>query len=318
MAKKADIEKAGDAPLQPLENIENLIQVIRGKQVILDRDLARLYGVETRVLNQAVQRNIERFPADFMFQLSKEEAELSRSQFATSNVNSINLTSQIVISNGRGGQRYLPYAFTENGIAMLSSVLRSPIAIATNIQIMRAFTAMRRFIAANAQVFQRLEVIEHTQLSLAAHQEEADKKFEEIFRRLDDGSVTQKQGIFYDGQIFDAYVFITERVREAKKRIALIDNYIDETVFTILDKRPKGVKAKVYTKNLTPQLALDLEKHNAQYAPIEVEPFDRSHDRFLCIDDTVYHIGASLKDLGKKWFAFAKMELPTDDLLIKI
>ena len=345
MAKKEDIEKVGSAPLQPLENIENLIQVIRGKQVILDRDLARLYGVETRVLNQAVQRNIERFPEDFMFQLSKEEFEnwksqfaISnkdefsrsqivtlnddskdlRSQFATSNVNSINLTSQIVISNGRGGQRYLPYAFTENGIAMLSSVLRSPIAIATNIQIMRAFTAMRRFIAANAQVFQRLEVIEHTQLSLAAHQEEADKKFEEIFRRLDDGSVTQKQGIFYDGQIFDAYVFITERVREAKKRIVLIDNYIDETVFTILDKRPKGVKAKVYTKNLTPQLSLDLEKHNAQYAPIEVVPFDRSHDRFLCIDDTVYHIGASLKDLGKKWFAFAKMELTTDDLLTKI
>lgn len=318
MAKKKDIEKVESAPLQPLENIENLIQVIRGKQVILDRDLARLYGVETRVLNQAVQRNIERFPADFMFQLTKEEAELSRSQFATSNVNSINLTSQIVISNGRGGQRYLPYAFTENGIAMLSSVLRSPIAIATNIQIMRAFTAMRRFIAANAQVFQRLEVIEHTQLSLAAHQEEADKKFEEIFRRLDDGSVTQKQGIFYDGQIFDAYVFITERVREAKKRIVLIDNYIDETVFTILDKRTQGTKAKVYTKNLTPQLSLDLEKHNAQYAPIEVEPFDRSHDRFLCIDDTVYHIGASLKDLGKKWFAFAKMELTTDELLTKI
>jgi hypothetical protein len=296
------------------------------------------------VLNQAVQRNIERFPADFMFQLSKEEAESLksqfatssedssrsqfatlndeqenlRSQFATSNANSINLTSQIVISNKRGGQRYLPYAFTENGIVMLSSVLRSPIAIATNIQIMRAFTAMRRFIAANAQVFQRLEVIEHTQLSLAAHQEEADKKFEEIFRRLDDGSVTPKQGIFYDGQIFDAYVFITERVRGAKKRIVLIDNYINESVFTILDKRPKGVKAKVYTKNLTPQLALDLEKHNAQYAPVEVEPFDRSHDRFLCIDDTVYHIGASLKDLGKKWFAFAKMELTTDELLTKI
>lgn len=318
MAKKKDIEKVESAPLQPLENIENLIKVIRGKQVILDRDLARLYGVETKRLNQQVQRNLERFPADFMFQLSKEEAESLRSQFATSNVNSINLTSQIVISNGRGGQRYLPYAFTENGIAMLSSVLRSPIAIATNIQIMRAFTAMRRFIAANAQVFQRLEVIEHTQLSLAAHQEEADKKFEEIFRRLDDGSVTQKQGIFYDGQIFDAYVFITERVREAKKRIVLIDNYIDETVFTILDKRTQGTKAKVYTKNLTPQLSLDLEKHNAQYAPIEVEPFDRSHDRFLCIDDTVYHIGASLKDLGKKWFAFAKMELTTDELLTKI
>ena len=344
MAKKAAIEKAGDAPLQPLENIENLIQVIRGKQVILDRDLARLYRVETFRLNEQVKRNIERFPEDFMFQLSKEEFEnwksqfaisnkdeFSRSQIVTSNPEDINMSSQIartfetnmLSQNARTSPKKrplsaLPYAFTENGIAMLSSVLRSPIAIATNIQIMRAFTAMRRFIAANAQVFQRLEVIEHTQLSLAAHQEEADKKFEEIFRRLDDGSVTQKQGIFYDGQIFDAYVFITERVREAKKRIALIDNYIDESVFTILDKRPKGVKAKVYTKNLTPQLALDLEKHNAQYAPIEVEPFDRSHDRFLCIDDTVYHIGASLKDLGKKWFAFAKMELTTDDLLTKI
>ena len=343
MAKKKDIEKVESAPLQPLENIENLIQVIRGKQVILDRDLARLYGVETKRLNQQVQRNIERFPADFMFQLSKEEAELSRSQIATLNAEDEILKSQFATSsddfprsqfatssedssrsqiatlNARGSNiKYLPYAFTENGIAMLSSVLRSPIAIATNIQIMRAFTAMRRFIAANAQVFQRLEVIEHTQLSLAAHQEEADRKFEEIFRRLDDGSVIQKQGIFYDGQIFDAYVFITERVREAKKRIVLIDNYIDESVFTILDKRPKGVKAKIYTKNLTPQLSLDLEKHNAQYAPIEVVPFDRSHDRFLCIDDTVYHIGASLKDLGKKWFAFAKMELTTDDLLTKI
>ena len=344
MAKKKDIEKVESAPLQPLENIENLIQVIRGKQVILDRDLARLYRVETFRLNEQVKRNIERFPEDFMFQLSKEEFENWKSQFAisneddflksqivTSNPEDINMSSQIartfgtnmLSQNARTSPKKrplsaLPYAFTENGIAMLSSVLRSPIAIATNIQIMRTFTAMRRFIAANAQVFQRLEVIEHTQLSLAAHQEEADRKFEEIFRRLDDGSVTQKQGIFYDGQIFDAYVFITERVREAKKRIVLIDNYIDESVFTILDKRPKGVKAKVYTKNLTPQLALDLEKHNAQYAPIEVEPFDRSHDRFLCIDDTVYHIGASLKDLGKKWFAFAKMELTTDELLTKI
>ena len=344
MAKKKDIEKVESAPLQPLENIENLIQVIRGKQVILDRDLARLYRVETFRLNEQVKRNIERFPEDFMFQLSKEEFENWKSQFVisneddflksqivTSNPEDINMSSQIartfetnmLSQNARTSPKKrplsaLPYAFTENGIAMLSSVLRSPIAIATNIQIMRAFTAMRRFIAANAQVFQRLEVIEHTQLSLAAHQEEADKKFEEIFRRLDDGSVTQKQGIFYDGQIFDAYVFITERVREAKRRIVLIDNYIDESVFTILDKHTKGVKAKIYTKNFTPQLSLDLEKHNAQYAPIEVEPFDRSHDRFLCIDDTVYHIGASLKDLGKKWFAFAKMELTTDELLTKI
>ena len=163
MAKRKDIVKVDSAPLQPLENIENLIQVIRGKQVILDRDLARLYGVETKRLNQQVQRNIERFPADFMFQLSKEEFENWKSQFATSNVNSINLTSQIVISNKRGGLRHLPYAFTENGVAMLSSVLRSQQAININIQIMRAFNAMRQFIASNVQLFQRLEVIEHTQ-----------------------------------------------------------------------------------------------------------------------------------------------------------
>ena len=318
MAKTNEIAKAEPASLQPLENIENLIHVIRGKQVMFDRDLARLYGVETNRLNEQVKRNIERFPEDFMFQLSKEEFECLRSQFATSNVKSIDLTSQFATSNKRGGQRYMPYAFTESGIAMLSGVLRSPQAVIMNIQIMRAFVAMRRFLASNAQLFQRLEVIEHTQLSLVAHQEVTDKKFEEVFRRLDDGSTTPKQAIFYDGQIFDAYKFVSERIREAKKLIVLIDNYIDETVLAMLDKRNKGVTAKVYTKNISRQLSLDFEKHNAQYTPIEVEQFDRSHDRFLCIDDTVYLIGASIKDLGKKWFGFVKLEQTTDELLSKM
>ena len=170
MAKTNEIAKAEPASLQPLENIENLIHVIRGKQVMFDRDLARLYGVETNRLNEQVKRNIERFPEDFMFQLSKEEFECLRSQFATSNVKSIDLTSQFATSNKRGGQRYMPYAFTESGIAMLSGVLRSPQAVIMNIQIMRAFVAMRRFLASNAQLFQRLEVIEHTQLSLVACQ----------------------------------------------------------------------------------------------------------------------------------------------------
>lgn len=329
MAKKSDIVKAAEAAnTQSAEQIERFILTIRGKQVMLDRDLARLYGVETRVLNQAVQRNIERFPEDFMFRLTKEEAESSRLQLVP--LNDGNMSSQIVISNedeilksqivtsSWGGARKLPYAFTENGIAMLSSVLRSPIAIATNIQIMRAFTAMRRFIATNAQVFQRLEVIEHTQLRLAAHQEEADKKFEEIFRRLDDGSIQPKQGIFYDGQIFDAYKFASDLVREAKKRIVLIDNYVDDSVLMLLDKRTEGVKATIYTKTVSRQLELDFEKHNAQYAPIEVIQFDRSHDRFLCIDETVYHLGASLKDLGKKWFAFNRMGMPASELLERI
>ena len=352
MAKKNDIAKAEATSIQPVEQIESLIISVRGKQVILDRDLARLYGVETKRLNEQVRRNIDRFPEDFMFQLSKEEFENWKSQFATSiwddddmssqnaTTSGENLRSQIATSNEnpnwksqfatsnsiKMGARKLPYAFTENGIAMLSSVLRSPMAIATNIQIMRAFTAMRHFIASNAQVFQRLEIMERNQLALNAHQEEIsshlaenDKKFEDVFRRLDDGSVQPTQRIFYDGEIFDAYTFINERIREAKKRIVLFDNYVDDSVLKMFDKRAKGVTAKIYTKYFTPELALDLKKHNAQYAPIDVQQFDRAHDRFLCIDDTVYFIGASLKDLGKKWFAFGKMDvMTTDELLSKI
>ncbi len=331
MAKKNDIAKAEAAAIQSVEQIESLILTIRGKQVILDRDLARLYGVETKRLNQQVQRNLERFPEDFMFQLTKEEAELSRSQFATLNDGSDNLKSQFATSsedssrsqfatlNGRGHNiKHLPYAFTENGIAMLSSVLRSPMAIATNIHIMRAFNAMRHFIGSHAQVFQRIENIEKNVLALNAHQIDTDRKIEEVFRRLDDHSENPEKGIFYDGQIFDAYSFINERIREAKKRIVLIDNYVDDSVLTMLDKRNKGVDAVVYTKNISRQLSLDFEKHNAQYSPIEVKQFDRAHDRFLCIDDTVYLIGASLKDLGKKWFGFVKLEQPTDELLSKM
>jgi hypothetical protein len=316
MAKKNEIAKADSTQLQPLENIENLIHAIRGKQVMLDRDLARLYGVEARALNQAVQRNIERFPEDFMFQLSKEEFENLRSQIVTSSEEEI-LKSQNVISSW-GGIRKWPYVFTENGVAMLSSVLRSQQAISINIQIMRAFNAMRHFITSNAQVFQRVENIEKNILALNASKVDTDKKLEEVFRRLDDGNATPKQAVFYDGQIFDAYKFVNERIREAKKRIVLIDNYVDETVLAMLDKRGKNVTAKVYTRNISRQLSLDFEKHNAQYTPIEVEQFDRAHDRFLCIDDTVYLIGASIKDLGKKWFGFVKLEQTTDELLSKM
>ena len=313
MAKKSDIVKAEAAAIQPVEQIESLILTIRGKQVILDQDLARLYGVETKRLNEQVKRNIERFPEDFMFQLSKEEAESSRSQFATLNEEDELSRSQFATLKGRGHNiKHLPYAFTENGIAMLSGVLRSPMAIATNIHIMRAFNAMRHFIGSHAQVFQRLEVMERNQLALNASQAELsaqvaenNKRLNEVFRRLDDNSEKPEKGIFYDGQIFDAYSFINERIREAKKRIVLIDNYVDDS-------------AVVYTKNISRQLSLDFEKHNAQYSPIEVKQFDRAHDRFLCIDDTVYLIGASLKDLGKKWFGFVKLEQPTDELLSKM
>lgn len=329
MAKKNEIAKAEAAAIQSVEQIESLIITVRGKQVILDRDLARLYGVETFRLNEQVKRNIERFPEDFMFQLSKEEFENWKLQNVTS-LDDSNLKSQIAISSDAkilksqnaisswGGIRKLPYAFTENGIAMLSGVLRSPMAIATNIHIMRAFNAMRHFIGSHAQVFQRMENIEKNVLALNAHQIDTDKKIEEVFKRLNNNSEKPEHGIFFDGQIFDSYTFINDRIREAKKRIILIDNYVDDSVLKMLDKREKGVTVKLYTNLTFGSLKLDLKKHNAQYAPIDAEQFNRSHDRFLCIDDTVYLVGASLKDLGKKWFGFSKMDWTTDRLLSKI
>jgi phage regulator Rha-like protein len=286
-------------------NIESLIKVIRGQQIILDRDLARLYQVETSQLNRQVKRNIERFPEDFMFQLTKEEC--SRCQIG-------------ILNEGRGSNvKYSPYAFTENGVAMLSGVLRSKTAIEVNIRIMRAFTSMRHFMANNASVFSRLETIEYHQLEMLQHQQVTDKRIDEVFRKLDEGSAKPKQGVFYNGQIYDAYTFVGDLIKSAKKRIILIDNYVDETVLTLLDKREENVPAVIYTQQISRQFQLDLDRHNAQYTPIDVEAFRLSHDRFLCIDDDVYHIGASIKDLGKKWFGFSKMEILTpDELLEKI
>ena len=277
-------------------NIEHLIYTIRGVQVMLDRDIALLYSVETGQLNRQVKRNIERFPSDFMFQLSKEEQEILKCQNGISSW---------------GGDRYLPYAFTENGIAMLSSVLRSPTAIEANIRIMRAFTSMRHFLVNNAQVFQRLSTIEY-------HQIETDKRIDEVFKRLD-ANITPQQGIFFDGQVFDAYRFASDLVRKAKKSIVLIDNYVDDTVLSLLDKRQDGVSATIYTQNISQKLQLDINRHNTQYPPISVQQFNKAHDRFLLIDDEIYHIGASLKDLGKKWFAFAKMrDITAKELTKKI
>ena len=294
-------------------NIESMIHVIRDKQVMLDRDLAVLYGVETRRLNEQVRRNSERFPEDFMFQLTKDEALSSRSQFAILNETLSSSRSQIVtLKNGRGSNiKYLPYAFTESGIAMLSSVLRSPTAIEVNIRIMRAFVAMRHFLANNAQVFQRLANIEY-------HQIETDRRIDEVFKRLDANTQPQ-QGIFYDGQVFDAYQFVSDLVRKAKNSIVLIDNYVDDTVLTLLDKRADNVTATIYTQHISQQLQLDINRHNTQYPAITVEHFNRAHDRFLLIDDEVYHIGASIKDLGKKWFAFTLMQdITTTELINKI
>ena len=290
-------------PLVVVDNIETLIKVIRGQQVMLDKDLATLYGVEAKVLNQAVKRNVERFPDDFRFQLTKEEC----------------LRSQIVTLNEKQGQhlKYMPYAFTEQGVAMLSSVLRSQTAIDVNIQIMRAFVSMRHFMVNNASVFSRLETMEYHQLEMQQHQQETDKRIDEVFRRLDEGNAKPKQGVFYNGQVYDAYTFVSDLIKSAKKRIILIDNYVDETVLTLLDKRENCVSAVIYTQQISRHFQLDIDRHNAQYAPIDVETFRLSHDRFLCIDDDVYHIGASIKDLGKKWFGFSKMEILTPDELVE-
>ena len=298
---KIDIIKCDNHELAG--NIEPLIKVIRGQQVMLDKDLAMLYGVEAKVLNQAVKRNVERFPNDFRFQLTKEEC----------------LRSQIVTLNEKQGKhlKYMPYAFTEQGVAMLSSVLRSQTAIEVNIQIMRAFVSMRHFMVNNASVFSRLETIEYHQLEMQQHLQESDKRIEEVFRRLDEGNAKPKQGVFYNGQIYDAYTFVSGLIKSAKKRIVLIDNYVDETVLTLLDKRDNNVSAIIYTQQISRQFQLDIDRHNAQYAPIDVETFHLSHDRFLCIDDDVYHIGASIKDLGKKWFGFSKMEILTPDELVE-
>ena len=278
---------------QLIENtVESLIQNIRGKQVILDRDLASLYDVETGRLNEQVKRNLKRFPDDFMFQLNETEFQNLKSQFATSSW---------------GGVRKLPYAFTEQGIAMLSGVLRSDVAIEVNIRIMRAFVAIRHFLTGNAQVFQRLETIEYHQLEMQQHQKKTDKRIDEIFNKFkENGPVNQ--GVFYNGQVFDAYVFVSDLIRQAKTSIVLIDNYVDETVLTMLDKRESGVAATIYTQQISHQLQLDINRHNAQYSPISANVFRQSHDRFLIIDDKVYHIGASIKDLGKKWFGFALMQ----------
>lgn len=294
-------EPLAENPDFDLVSIENLIHVIRGQQVMIDNDLARLYGVETRVLNQAVKRNADRFPEDFMFQLNKEEC----------------LRSQIVILNAGRGQhiKYMPFAFTENGVAMLSGVLKSKTAIEVNIRIMRAFTAMRGFLMHNAHMFQRLETIEHHQLLMQKHLSENDKKIDEVLTRLENKELEPIEGFFFEGQIFDAYTLISDLVRQATSRVILIDNYVDDRVLKTLDKRKDGVSALIYTNPRNSQIELDLKRHNAQYPQINLKHCSNVHDRFLIIDNTVYFIGGSIKDLGKKIVAFSQMHRLPNDIL---
>lgn len=284
--------------------VENFIHVIRGRQVMLDSDLARLYGVETKRLKEQVRRNINRFPPDFMFELTKDEC----------------LRSQIATLNGRRGQhlKYMPFAFTENGVAMLSSVLKSETAIEVNIRIMRAFTAMRGFVVNNLHMFERLETIEHHQLLMQKHLYEHDARIEEVFTRLNAKDAEPMEGLFFEGQIFDAYTLISDLVRKAISRVILIDNYVDDRVLKTLDKRNDGVDAIIYTNPKNSQIELDLIKHNAQYPRITIRHCHNVHDRFLIIDDVVYFIGGSIKDLGKKIVAFCQMRRLPEEILAKI
>ncbi len=307
MAKKEEIQDVVPAriiqqPKPALPPIESMIMEIRGLQVMIDRDLAMLYGVETKALNQAVKRNKERFPNHFHFQLDNEEFNRL--------VTNCDRFEKLKHSS------FAPFAFTEQGVAMLSTVLRGPVAVNVSIRIIDAFVAMRHILVHSYGdlLHHRVETLENSHLQLLNRQAESDKRIDEVFRRLDQGHTIPTQGIFYEGQIFDAYTFAADLIKSAKKRIVLMDNYIDESVLLMLSKRRDGVSALIVTRKITETLQLDLERHQRQYPPIEVRERADFHDRFLCIDDTVYHLGASLKDLGKKLFAFSRMDMPAGEL----
>lgn len=281
-----------------LKEIKNRIFNFRGIQIMIDRDLAEMYSVDTKRLNEQVKRNIERFPLAFRFQLNayeKNELVANCDRFE-------NLKHSTT----------LPYAFTEQGVAMLSAVLRSETAVKVSIQIMNAFVEMRRVIGSYNGLIQRLDNIEQWRLK-------SDEKFEQVFRALEQGKQLPNQGVFFNGQIFDAYAFVSELIRSAVRSIQLIDNYIDDSVLLILSKRKPKVKVTIYTKNITRILGQDLAKFNAQYPTISIKKFDYSHDRFLIIDETrVYLFGASLKDMGKKWFGFTQINKDAVTILQRI
>ena len=278
------------------EKIENLIHYIRGQQVMIDSDLALLYNVETKRLNESVKRNSKRFPESFCFQLTEDEYADLKSQFATSNTEN---------TSSKGGRRYLPYVFTEPGIAMLSAVLRSDAAIQVSVNIMNAFVKMRRFLAENALMFDKLNSLELNQLQ---YQKESNEKFDQIFAYISEHEeVGQK--IFFEGQIYDAFSLLVSLVGKAEKSIVLIDNYVDVGTLNILAKKEDGVDVTIYTVRRTRLASQDIANFNSQYPTLTVNYTGVFHDRFLIIDEeTAYHIGASIKDAGKKFFGISRIE----------
>ena len=294
------------------EEIKNLIYTIRGKQVMLDSDVAMLYHYETKKINQAVKRNIERFPEKFCFQLTEEEFSSLRSQIVTLNKTTVqdnfedsSLRSQFATLNentGRGKHRkYLPYVFTEQSIAMLSGLLKNDIAIQVSINIMDAFVEMRKFLMVNGQLFERLTNVEYKLL-------EHDKKFDKVFDQLQNEE-NIKQKIFFEGQIYDAYSLIIDIIKKANKTILIIDNYIDDSVLKMLTKKNKNVEVVILTSNKSNIQKIDIQKFNKEYPILKVAETNKFHDRFIVIDNKeMYHLGASIKDLGKKCFGINKIE----------
>lgn len=276
-----------------INNIRSLIYTIRGKQVMLDSDVARLYHYPTKRINETVKRNKERFPENFCFQLADTDLQNLRSQTATSSLEKENY----------GGRRYLPYVFTEQGIAMLSGLLKNDIAVQVSINIMNAFVEMRKFITSNAHIFERLTNMEYKLL-------EHDKKFNEIFNELQkDKEIEFKQKVFFNGQIYDAYHLIIDIIKSAKTKILIIDSYIDDSILEMLSKKQKNVEVVILTSQNCNFLKLDIAKFNKQYPTLKVAKNYQFHDRFIEIDNKIlYHCGASLKDLGKKCFAISKIE----------
>ena len=269
------------------EEIKNLIYTIRGKQVMLDSDVARLYHYETRRINETVKRNSERFPIEFCFQLTSQEYEALKSQIATSNI--------------RGGKQKLPYVFTEKGILMLSGLLKNEVAIEVSIKIVEAFVEMRKFISSNGQLFERLTNVEYKLL-------EHDKKFDQVFDQLQHEE-NIKQKIFFEGQIYDAYSLIIDIIKKANKKILIIDNYIDDSVLKMLTKKNKNVEVVILTSDKSNIQKLDIQKFNKEYPILKVAKTNKFHDRFIVIDNKeMYHLGASIKDLGKKCFGINKIE----------
>lgn len=294
-------------------NIESFIRTIRGQKVMVDFDLAMLYGVKTKALNQSVKRNIKRFPDDFMFQLTKEEWDVLRSQIVTTkqyeNQELAFLQSQFVTAKNISKIRTLPYAFTRNGVGMLSSVLGSETAVDMNIRIMRAFTASQQIMENHAILYKRV-------VNLEQHQQETDEKINILMTKMDDqSSKLLPEQIFATGCVWDAWTYVSDLVRSAKQRIVLIDNYVDDRVLSLMDKRADDVEATIYSRYYEPFL-VDLKKHNEQYREIKfVQLPQRNHDRFLFIDNDVYLLGASVKDMGAGMCAVTKMEVSPELVL---